>query len=43
MQSSTFEKHKISSNRTKLRLIVNLSNIMSKNNEDFVMERRYVI
>ena len=34
-----FEKHKISLNRTKLLLIVNLSNIISKSTEDFAMEQ----
>ena len=40
---SIFEKHKICSNRTKSLLIVNLSNIISKINEDFAMERYSVI
>ena len=38
-----FEKHKICSSRPKLPLTVNQSNIISKNNADFAMERRSVI
>ena len=37
------EKHKICSNRTKSLLIANQSNIISKKNEDFAMERPFVI
>ena len=40
---SVFEKHKICSNRTKSLLIVNFTNIIRKNNEDFAMERRSTI
>ena len=43
MLPSIFEKHKICSNRTKSLLIVNQSNIFSNKNEDFAMERRFVI
>ena len=43
MLPSIFEKHKICSNRTKSLLIVNKTNIISKNNEDFAMERRFLI
>ena len=43
MLPSIFEKHKTCSNRTKSLLIVNQTNIISKNNEDFAMERRFVI
>ena len=41
MLPSIFEKHKISSSRTKSLLIVNP--ILSAKNEDFAMERRFVI
>ena len=43
MLPSSFEKHKISLNRTKSLLAVNQSNIISKNNEDLGTERRFVI
>ena len=43
MLPSTFEKHKTCLNRIKSLLIVNLSNIISKDNEDFAIERRSVI
>ena len=43
MLPSIFEKHKICSNRTKSLLIDNQSNIFSNKNEDFAMERRFVI
>ena len=43
MLPSIFEKHKIYSNRTKSLLIVNYSNIINKNNEDFAMEQRSVV
>ena len=43
MLPSIFEKHKTCLNRIKLLLIVNLSNIISKDNEDFAIERRSVI
>ena len=40
---SIFEKHKTCLNRTKSLLILNLSNIISKDNEDFAIEQRSVI
>ena len=43
MLPSIFEKHKTWLNRIKSLLIVNLSNIFSKDNEDFAIERRSVI
>ena len=43
MLPSIFEKHKTWLNRIKSLLIVNLSNIISKDNEDFAIERRSVI
>ena len=43
MLPSSFGKHKICSNRTKSLLTVNQSNIISKNNEDLGIERRFVI
>ena len=43
MLPSIFEKRKTCLNRIKLLLIVNLSNIISKDNEDFAIERRSVI
>ena len=43
MLPSIFEKNKTCLNRIKSLLIVNLSNIISKDNEDFAIERRSVI
>ena len=43
MLPSMFEKHKMYSNRAKSLLIVNLSNIISKSNEDFAMVRHCLL
>ena len=43
MLPSVFKKHKISSNRTISLILDNETNIIRKNNEDFAMERRFVI
>ena len=37
------KNHKICLNRIKSLLVVNSSNVISENDEDFPMERRYVI
>ena len=43
MLPSSFEKQKIRLNRTKSHLILNKTNIISKNIENFAMEGRLVI